>query len=128
MKKITKIYIDATHKVGLGTDLEGDITSGGLGVVNGLGTSLDVLGNLVVVRGGEGGEVTETVKGDGVLGGREADGTSVSGDGAGEDIVRSLGTNKETVTTDNGVSGEGGPLQGALASLLMIRKERESLP
>lgn len=118
-KKI-KIYIDATHKVGLGTDLKGDIASGGLGVVNSLGTSLDVLGNLVVVRGGEGGEVTETVKGDGVLGGREANGTSVSGDGAGEDIVRSLGTYKETVTADNGVGGESGALKVALVSLLMI--------
>lgn len=119
VKKI-KIYIDATYKVGLGTDLKGDIASGGLGVVNSLGTSLDVLGNLVVVRGGEGGEVTETVKGDGVLGGREANGTSVSGDGAGEDIVRSLGTYKETVTADNGVGGESGALKVALISLLMI--------
>lgn len=119
VKKI-KIYIDATHKVGLGTDLKGDIASGGLGVVNSLGTSLDVLGNLVVVRGGEGGEVTETVKGDGVLGGREANGTSVSGDGAGEDIVRSLSTYKETVTADNGVGGESGALKVALVSLLMI--------
>lgn len=74
----------------------------------------------MVVRGGEGGEVTETVEGDGVLGSGEADGTSVSGDGAGEDIVRSLGTNKETVTADNGVGSEGGSLKGALVSLLML--------
>lgn len=54
-------------QVDLGADFECDTTGGGLGVVDGLGAGLDVLGNLVVVRGGEGGEVAQTVDGDGVV-------------------------------------------------------------
>lgn len=102
-------------KVGLGTDLEGDTAGGRLGVVDGLGASLDVLRDLVVVRGREGREV-EAVERDGVLGGREADGTGVAGDRAGLDVVRSLGTDKEAVVADNGVSGEGGALGRSAAS------------
>jgi hypothetical protein len=64
----------------------------------------------VVVAGSEGAEVAETVEGDGVLGGREADGTSVAGDSAREDVVRGLGTDQEAVPADNGVGGEGGAL------------------
>lgn len=98
-------------KVSLGADLERDTAGGRLGVVDGLGAGLDVLRDLVVVRGREGREVAETVEGDGVLGGREADGTSVAGDGTRSDVVRGLGTNKETVVADNGVGGEGGALR-----------------
>jgi len=101
----------STHKVGLGSDLEGDTVEGRLGVVDSLGTGLNVLGDLVVVAGGEGGEVSETVDGDGVLRGGEADGTGVSGDSTGGDVVGSLGTDEETVTTENGVGGEGGALE-----------------
>lgn len=98
------------HKVSLGTDFERDTTGGGLGVVDGLGTGLDILADSVVVRGGKGGEVAQTVKGDGVVWGGVTESTGVSGDGTGGDIVRSLGTDKETVPTDNGVGSEGGPL------------------
>lgn len=97
-------------KVSLGADLEGDGTGGGLGVVDSLGTSLDVLGDLVVVRGGEGGELAEGVEGHGVLWGRVAESSGVAGDGTGLDIVRCLTTDEETVVADNGVSGEGGAL------------------
>lgn len=98
-------------KVSLGADLEGDTAGSGLGVVDSLGTGLNVLGDLVVVRGGEGGEVAETVEGDGVLGGRVAKSTSVAGDGTGLDVVRALGTDKEAVVANNGVGGEGGALE-----------------
>lgn len=54
-------------QVDLGTDFESDTTGGGLGVVNGLGTGLNVLGDLVVVRGGESAQVAQTVNGDGVV-------------------------------------------------------------
>jgi hypothetical protein len=81
------------YEVGLGSDFEGDTTSGRLGVVDSLGTSLDVLANSVVVGSGKGGQVSETVKGDGVVRGGVAEGTGVSGDGTGGDIVGSLGTN-----------------------------------
>lgn len=96
-----------THKVGLGTDLERDTAGGGLGVVDGLGTGLDVLADSVVVRSGEGGEVAQTVQGDGVVRGGVAESTGVSGDGTRGDIVGGLGTDKEAVTADNGVGGEG---------------------
>jgi len=98
-------------KVGLGSDLEGDTTGGGLGVVDSLGTSLDVLANSVVVGSGEGGQVSETVKGDGVVRGGVTESTGVSGDGTGGDIVRCLGTNKETVSANNSVGSEGGALE-----------------
>jgi hypothetical protein len=64
----------------------------------------------VVVRGGEGGEVAESVQGDGVLWGRETDGSGVSGNVARGDIVRSLGSDEETVTAEDSVGGEGGAL------------------
>lgn len=99
-----------THEVGLGSDLEGDTTGGGLGVVDSLGTSLDILANSVVVRSSKGGEVSETVEGDGVVGGGVTESTCVSGDGTGSDIVRCLGTNKETVSANNSVGSEGGAL------------------
>jgi len=98
-------------KVGLGSDFEGDTTGGGLGVVDSLGTSLDVLANSVVVRSGEGGQVSETVEGDGVVGSGVTESTSVSGDGTGGDIVRCLGTNKETISANNSVGSEGGALE-----------------
>ena len=95
------------YKVGLGSDFEGDTTGGGLGVVDSLGTSLDVLANSVVVRSGEGGQVSETVEGNGVVGSGVTESTSVSGDGTGGNIVRSLGTNKETISANNSVGSEG---------------------
>jgi hypothetical protein len=65
----------------------------------------------VIVRSSEGGEVSETVEGDGVVRSGVTESTGVSGDGTGGDIVRSLGTNKETVSANNSVGGEGGALR-----------------
>lgn len=70
----------------------------------------------MVVRGAEGGEVSETVEGNGVLWGREADGTGVSGDSAGLDVIRGLGTDKEAVPADDGVGGEGWALEEVYGS------------
>ena len=64
----------------------------------------------MVVARGEGGEVAEAVEGDGVLGGTVAEGSSVTSDLALSNVVRSLGTEEETVTADDSVSGEGGAL------------------
>lgn len=83
---------------------------GGLGVVNGLGASLDVGVDALVVRGGEDLEVVETVEGDGVLGRVEPDRGGVPGHLALSDVVGGLGTDEETVTAQNGVGGEGGAL------------------
>jgi hypothetical protein len=46
----------------------------------------------------------------GVLGGGVPDGTSVSGDGAGESVVSGLSSDEETVSGDDGVGGERGTL------------------
>ena len=100
-----------THKVGLGTDLERDTAGGRLGVVDRLGTGLDFIADSVVVRGGKGGEVAETVESDVVDFGGVAESTGVSGDGTRGDVVRGLGTDQEAVTADNGVGGEGGSLE-----------------
>jgi hypothetical protein len=50
------------------------------------------------------------VEGYGVVGGGVTEGTGVSGDGTGGDIVRCLGTNKETISANNSVGSEGGAL------------------
>jgi hypothetical protein len=59
------------------------------------------------------------VEGDGVVGGGVTESTGVSGDGAGSDIVRSLGTNKETVSANNSVGSEGGTLQNQIKGILI---------
>lgn len=98
-------------EVGLGADLQRDTASGRLGVVHGLGTGLDVLADLVVVRGGKGRQVAQAVQGDGVLGGRKADGTGVTGNGTRGDVVGGLGTDEEAITADDSVGGESGALE-----------------
>lgn len=83
---------------------------GGLGIVDGLGTSLDVTADAVVVGRGEGLEVVETVEGNGVLRGVVPDGGSVAGDVPTGNVICGLGTDKETVATQNGVCSESGAL------------------
>ena len=95
----------------LSTDLKADTLGGGLGVVDSLGTSLDVRADTVVVACSESAQVTETVEGDGVLGGTVAEGSSVTSNLALSNVVRGLGTEEETVTTENGVSSESGALR-----------------
>lgn len=92
-----KTYVE----VGLGSDFETDVGSSRLGVPDSLGTGLNVLGDLVVVGSGEDGEVGETVNGDGVRRSGVSETESVTGDGSGRDRVGRLGTEEETVTTDN---------------------------
>ena len=100
-----------TVEVDLSADLEADTTSGGLGVVDGLGTSLDVAVDALVVRGGEDLEVVEGVDGNRILGRVEADSGGVAGDLAFGDVVGGLSTNEETVTAENSIGSEGGALQ-----------------
>jgi hypothetical protein len=114
-------------EVDLGSDLEGDTTGGRLGIVNGLGTGLDVLGDLVVVGCREGAEVSETVDGDGVVGGRVADGSGVSGDGTGQDVVGGFGTDKGAVSTENNVRGESGTLRASEASACRITLNKSTV-
>jgi len=93
----SKTYVE----VSLGSDFETDVGSSRLGVPDSLGTSLNILGDLVVVGSGEDGEVGETVNGDGVRRSCVSETESVSGDGTSGDGVGGLGTEEETVTTDN---------------------------
>ena len=95
----------------LSTDLKADTLGGGLGVVDSLGTSLDVRADTVVVACSESAQVTETVKGDGVLGGTVAEGSSVTSNLALSNVVRCLTTEEEAVTADDSVSSEGRALQ-----------------
>ena len=99
-------------EVDLGADLERDVARGRrAGVVHGLGAGLDVGADAVVVARGVRGEVGEPVEGDGVLGGTVAEGSSVTSDLALSNVVRGLGTEEETVTTENSVSSESGALK-----------------
>ena len=79
-------------------------------VVSRTTTSLDVTADAVVVAGGEGLEVVEGMDRDRVFGGTEAGSESVAADAALGDVVCSLGTNEETVASENRVGGEGGAL------------------
>lgn len=65
----------------------------------------------MVVASAEGREVAQTVKGDGVLGSGESESSGVSGDGARGHIVRGLATDKETISTDDGIGSESGTLE-----------------
>lgn len=98
-------------EVGLGSDLEVHASDGRLGVVDGLGTGLDLRGDAVVVRRREDGEVAEGVDGGSVLRSGVANGTSVAGDGTSLDVVGRLSSNEEAVTGGNSVSSERGSLE-----------------
>ena len=82
-----------------------------LGVVDRLSARLDIGRDAVIVARGERVEVVQALEGDGVLGRAEADGGGVPGDLALSNIVRGLGTDKETIAADNSVSSEGGALE-----------------
>ena len=92
--------------VRLGTNLERDSRGGGTGIVYGLRACLDVGAHTVVVARGEGAQVGETVESDSVLGCRETYSGRVLGDTAFSDVVGCFSTNKETITTEHGVSSQ----------------------
>lgn len=64
----------------------------------------------MVVAGSEGLQVVESVDGDSIIRGVVADCSSIACDVALSDVVSSLSTNQEAVTTQNGVGGKGGTL------------------
>lgn len=90
----------------LGTNFESNTRGGRLGVIDRLSTGLYIRANTVVVAGGEGIQVAKAVKGDSIFRGVVANGSRVTGDLALSDVVRSLGTNEESITTENSVGGE----------------------
>lgn len=87
-------------EISLASDLDGNVGLG-LRVPHGLSSGLDILGNLVVVRGGEDREVGETVEGDGVRRSGVTGSDGVAGDGARGNRVGRLGTEEEAVTADD---------------------------
>ena len=91
----------------LGTDLKADALCGGLGVIDGLCTSLNIRAYTVVVARSECAQVTETVKSDSVLWRAEANSSVVSGDLSLCDVVGSLSAEEESITADDGISSEG---------------------
>lgn len=64
----------------------------------------------MVVARGEGVEVVETVNGDSVLGGIVAKSSGVASDLALGDVISTLSTKKEAITTEDGVCGKSGAL------------------
>lgn len=83
----------------------------GLGVPGGLGTSLDLAVDLVVVRSGKGAQVVSGGDGGAVLRGDVADSGAVAGQGSLVDIIASAGTGKETLVADDGIDVGGGALE-----------------
>lgn len=66
-----------------------------------LGTSLNIFVDLVVVGCREDGKVGQSVKGDGVRRGGVSGSNGVAGDGSSGDRVGRLGSEEETVTSDD---------------------------
>jgi len=117
----------------LGTNLKADTLSSSLGVVDSLGTSLDISADTVVVAGSESAQVSETVEGDGVFGSAEANGSGVASDLALSDVVGSLTTEQEAVTANDSISSEGRALEdikesaGVETGLFVDGREQSSL-
>jgi len=98
--------------VRLGTNLERDSRGGGIGVIYGLRTGLNVGAHTVIIARSKGAQVGETVESDCVLGRRETEGSRVLGDTGLSDVVRCFGTEEEAITTEDGVSGKRWTLHG----------------
>ena len=78
----------------------------------------------MVVAGGKGAEVAETVDGDSVFRCVVANRSGVARDLAIGDVVRGLGTKEEAVAAKYGVCGDGGSLnEGRSVSHMTERKE-----
>lgn len=97
-------------KLVLGSNLELRLGRS-VGVPGGLGTSLNLGVDAVVVRSGEHAQVVGGGDGSGVLGNGVTNGSSIAGDAASLDIVADLGTSEETVVADSHVTLEGGSLE-----------------
>ncbi len=93
----------------LGGDLEADSITA-LGVPDGLGRSLDLLVDLVVVAGSEDAQVVCGSDGSTVLGCDVANSGTIAGDSSLLDVVAGGGTSKETLMADNGIHVGSGAL------------------
>ncbi len=94
----------------LRSDFKNNVTMGRLGVVESLGTSLGIAVDTVVVAGSVCVHVVKGLKGDSVFGRVVTDGSSVTADVTVSDVVRSLSTEEETITTNDSIGSEDGAL------------------
>ena len=134
-----KSIIDSTHlderngvDAVLGSNLKTD-SAAGLGVPSGLGTSLNLLVDLVVVAGREDAQVVSSGDGGAVAGGLVADGGAVARDLGLLDVVADRGTGEETLVADESVDRGRGALgeveEGAAVEvgLLEVQVQLDSL-
>lgn len=91
----------------LGADFKGNATSRRLGVIDSLGTSFNVTAHTVVVGGRVGRQIAQSVQSNGVLRSGEPESSSIASDLARRHIVGSLSTEKEAITSNNGIGREG---------------------
>lgn len=116
----------------LGGNLKTDVVTG-FGVPDGLGTSLDLGVNLVVVRGGEDAQVVGSNDGGSVKWLLVTDTEGVAGDSGLLDIVAGLSTDEETVVADNSIEVGGWALEeveecaGVEVWLLEVQVELDAL-
>ena len=116
----------------LGGNLKTDIVAA-LRVPDGLGASLDLGVDLVVVRGGEDAQVVRGNDGGGVQWLGIADTERVAGDSRLLDVVAGLGTDEEAIVADDGVEVGGWALQeveesaGVEVWLLEVQVELDAL-
>lgn len=95
-----------SEDIRLDADFEVDTGGGSLGIVDSLGTGLDIWAHTMIVAGSECGSIAQAVEGDGIVRSAKADSTGVTGETTLGDVVSSLGTKEESITTEDGVSSE----------------------
>jgi hypothetical protein len=108
------VDLDLGERDGVDAVLAGDLKADGvasLGVPGGLGTSLDLAVDLVVVRGSKDAQLVRGSDGSALLRSSIADGSIVRGELGSVDIVASAGTGEEAVMADDGVDVGGRALE-----------------
>jgi len=104
----------------LGTDFEVHAVGRRGRVVDGLGTGFDIGIYTMVVRGGEETQIAERVESDGIIRSAITKSTGISRDSAVVDVVVGLGTQQESVTSENNVAGDVRSVEEVKASPGMI--------
>jgi hypothetical protein len=100
----------AARSLRLSTNFKSNTRGGSLGIVDSFSTSLDVSTDTVVIAGMESVEVAESMEGDSVFRSIVTNSGRVPCKFAFCDIVSSLSTGEETITSKDGVSSDRGAL------------------
>lgn len=90
----------------LDANFEVDTGGGSLGIVDSLGTGLNIGAHTVIVASSERRSVTQAVDSDGIVRSAEADGTGIAGETTLGDVVSGLSTKEEPVAAKDGVGSE----------------------